>query len=387
MGVVAKLEKPPKRIVNVNGDTVFFPSYSETFDQGLLDAKKLAANDYCQSCHPDSFHEWQRSAHRFSSFNNPVLPEERRADGGPRRARADEVVLGVPRPGRPLHGTDGRGDAGEVLLRFLGGAAGPDLHVLPFDRRDQGPARQRLLRHRGVEAVPVRLLEEQDARGDQPAADPDGAFPSPQDVPEAVPPDAGVLLDLPQGRADPGAQQLPVDARAGPLRHLVRLGSLRPRRALLLRPAAAEGLPRLPPASVPLRRVRQQEGAAARPPLPRRQHGPALHPGGQGDAGARSAGSSRTRCCRSISSRSSAATRRGRDRRGAAGGQARRDPRPRGRRADARRRAPVHQRHRRLQRDVGFARGRRREARSSSGAACSTRPAVSIPRPTRSRSS
>ncbi len=71
MGLVAKLEKPPKRIANVNGDTVFFPSYSETFDQGLLDGKKLAANEYCQSCHPDSFHQWQRSAHRFSSFNNP----------------------------------------------------------------------------------------------------------------------------------------------------------------------------------------------------------------------------------------------------------------------------------------------------------------------------
>ena len=71
MAVVAKLEKPPKRIVNVNGDTVFFPSSSETFDQGLLDGKKLAANAYCQECHPDSFHQWERSAHRFSSFNNP----------------------------------------------------------------------------------------------------------------------------------------------------------------------------------------------------------------------------------------------------------------------------------------------------------------------------
>ena len=48
MAVVAKLEKPPRRIVNFNGDTVFFPSSSETFDQGLLDAKKLAANEYCQ---------------------------------------------------------------------------------------------------------------------------------------------------------------------------------------------------------------------------------------------------------------------------------------------------------------------------------------------------
>ncbi|MEP6800976.1 MAG: tetratricopeptide repeat protein [Acidobacteriota bacterium] len=71
MAVVAHLEKAPKRIVNRDGDTVFFPASSETFDQGLLDGKKLAANDYCQSCHPDSFHQWERSAHRFSSFNNP----------------------------------------------------------------------------------------------------------------------------------------------------------------------------------------------------------------------------------------------------------------------------------------------------------------------------
>ena len=71
MAVVARLEKPPKRIVNVNGDTVFYPSASETFDQGLLDGKRLAANGYCKDCHPDSFHQWERSAHRFSSFNNP----------------------------------------------------------------------------------------------------------------------------------------------------------------------------------------------------------------------------------------------------------------------------------------------------------------------------
>jgi hypothetical protein len=71
MAVLAKLEKPPRRIVNVNGDTVFYPSSSETFDQGLLDGKKLAANEYCKQCHPDSFHQWERSAHRFSSFNNP----------------------------------------------------------------------------------------------------------------------------------------------------------------------------------------------------------------------------------------------------------------------------------------------------------------------------
>jgi hypothetical protein len=71
MAVLARLEKPAKRIANRDGDTVFYPSSSETFDQGLLDGKKLAANEYCKSCHPDSFHQWERSAHRFSSFNNP----------------------------------------------------------------------------------------------------------------------------------------------------------------------------------------------------------------------------------------------------------------------------------------------------------------------------
>jgi Flp pilus assembly protein TadD len=71
MGIAAKLEKPPKRVINMNGDTVFFPSSSETFDQGLLNGRKLASNEYCKECHPDSFHQWERSAHRFSSFNNP----------------------------------------------------------------------------------------------------------------------------------------------------------------------------------------------------------------------------------------------------------------------------------------------------------------------------
>ncbi|HEX9148790.1 MAG TPA: tetratricopeptide repeat protein, partial [Thermoanaerobaculia bacterium] len=71
MALAAKLEKPPRRIVNTSGDTVFFPSSSETFDQGLLNGYKLAANEYCKECHPDSFHQWERSAHRFSSFNNP----------------------------------------------------------------------------------------------------------------------------------------------------------------------------------------------------------------------------------------------------------------------------------------------------------------------------
>ncbi|MFI5197228.1 MAG: multiheme c-type cytochrome [Thermoanaerobaculia bacterium] len=71
MAILHKMEKPPQRIVNRNGDTQFFLSSAETFDQGLLDGKKLAANQYCQECHPDSYRRWEKSAHRFSSFNNP----------------------------------------------------------------------------------------------------------------------------------------------------------------------------------------------------------------------------------------------------------------------------------------------------------------------------
>jgi tetratricopeptide (TPR) repeat protein len=71
MAVLHKLEKPPQRIVNTNGDTQYFLSSAETFDQGLLNGKKYAANSYCAECHPDSFRRWERSAHRFSSFNNP----------------------------------------------------------------------------------------------------------------------------------------------------------------------------------------------------------------------------------------------------------------------------------------------------------------------------
>ncbi len=71
MAGLHKLERPPQRIVNTNGDTQFFLSSAETFDQGLLDGKRLAANTYCQECHPDSFKRWEKGAHRFSSFNNP----------------------------------------------------------------------------------------------------------------------------------------------------------------------------------------------------------------------------------------------------------------------------------------------------------------------------
>ena len=69
--VVHKLEKPPQRIVNRNGDTLFFPSSVRPSTRGCSTRRSSRPIDYCRVRHPDSFHQWQRSAHRFSSFNNP----------------------------------------------------------------------------------------------------------------------------------------------------------------------------------------------------------------------------------------------------------------------------------------------------------------------------
>src|SRR5260370_18639228 len=137
-----------------------------------------------------------------------VLSQECRADGRSGRTRAHQVVLRLPRPRGSFYWPDGSRHTGQVLLRPVGSAAGLDLYVLPFDRGDQGPARQWLLRHRGVEAIPLRLHEEQDARRRQPLADSDGAFTPPQDLLEAVSPHARVLLDVPQGRADSSLDHL-----------------------------------------------------------------------------------------------------------------------------------------------------------------------------------
>jgi tetratricopeptide (TPR) repeat protein len=71
MAILHMTEKPPQRVVNRSGDTQYFLSSAETFDQGLLDPVKLSANTYCQECHPKSYARWEKSAHHFSSFNNP----------------------------------------------------------------------------------------------------------------------------------------------------------------------------------------------------------------------------------------------------------------------------------------------------------------------------
>jgi tetratricopeptide (TPR) repeat protein len=54
-----------------SGEQYFRPSLARTATGGFIPARVLDNNDYCAECHADTHERWQKSAHRFSSFNNP----------------------------------------------------------------------------------------------------------------------------------------------------------------------------------------------------------------------------------------------------------------------------------------------------------------------------
>jgi len=54
-----------------SGEQYFRPSLARTSTGGFIPARVLDNNAYCAECHKDTHARWQKSAHRFSSFNNP----------------------------------------------------------------------------------------------------------------------------------------------------------------------------------------------------------------------------------------------------------------------------------------------------------------------------
>ncbi|HAB19792.1 MAG TPA: multiheme c-type cytochrome [Verrucomicrobiota bacterium] len=54
------------------GEKYFHPSSARTATGNFIPARTLMHNEYCLSCHPDSYQAWFHSVHRFSSFNNPL---------------------------------------------------------------------------------------------------------------------------------------------------------------------------------------------------------------------------------------------------------------------------------------------------------------------------
>jgi tetratricopeptide (TPR) repeat protein len=55
-----------------SGEQYFFPSLSRTATGDFIPARTLLNDGYCRECHADVHQRWERSAHRFSSFNNPA---------------------------------------------------------------------------------------------------------------------------------------------------------------------------------------------------------------------------------------------------------------------------------------------------------------------------
>jgi tetratricopeptide (TPR) repeat protein len=55
-----------------SGEAYFFPSLARTSTGNFIPAETLMMDSYCLKCHEDSYAQWEHSAHRFSSFNNPV---------------------------------------------------------------------------------------------------------------------------------------------------------------------------------------------------------------------------------------------------------------------------------------------------------------------------
>ena len=74
------------------------------------------------------------------------------------------MVLGLPRSGRPLHGADGRGDAGEFSYDSWEAQQGltcMSCHSIAEIKDPRGNGSYVI---EEAEAVSVRVLEEQDAR-------------------------------------------------------------------------------------------------------------------------------------------------------------------------------------------------------------------------------
>lgn len=72
----SRLPAPPEPLQQVVEATqrqaAFAPSAARTADGRHVAANALMMDDYCLRCHADVHRAWSQSAHRFSSFNNPV---------------------------------------------------------------------------------------------------------------------------------------------------------------------------------------------------------------------------------------------------------------------------------------------------------------------------
>jgi len=73
VALTAAIDARTSRPAAVAGSGISFaPSLARTASGGTIPAGALMVDDYCAECHADAHRGWLASAHRFSSFNNPV---------------------------------------------------------------------------------------------------------------------------------------------------------------------------------------------------------------------------------------------------------------------------------------------------------------------------
>ena len=72
--VIWQAQDPRKwnEVGNPEGVQYFFPSLARTVSGDFIDQEVLFNDQYCVKCHADVHEGWEKSAHRFSSFNNPA---------------------------------------------------------------------------------------------------------------------------------------------------------------------------------------------------------------------------------------------------------------------------------------------------------------------------
>ena len=204
-----------------------------------------------RECHKDIYDQWNSLGAPLLVVQQPVVPQVDRVHAGRgRHASRQQVVRGLPRPRRllqrPLRPADQGAD------RHARGAERPRLHVVPLDRARAAARWARATST--IEYPPLHDL----AVSENPVLawthdyllklDPE---PHRRDVPEALPPraDGRVLLVVPQGAPRRAGERLPLVPRLQRLRQLAGLGRVGPGRALLLLPAEAAEVRRLPHAA------------------------------------------------------------------------------------------------------------------------------------------
>ena len=60
------------READIDAEADFQPALARTSTRGHIVPAELMRDEECASCHPDAHAQWQYSAHRFASFNNPA---------------------------------------------------------------------------------------------------------------------------------------------------------------------------------------------------------------------------------------------------------------------------------------------------------------------------